>query len=317
MALVATPLLYLTKTPMIVTIHGLDINFPSGVYQWWVRKFLSKFHGIITISSATTKTCLEKGLSQKIIYQVENAVDLHVDQAEKKPEFRTEMGRILGVDLRDKFILVSLGRAIPRKGFNWFARNVFPQLPEHCVYFVIARKFKQASLYRWLEIITPKSVFEKIRLLVGAEIDDMAVNKTIQELGYQKRIFYLSQFTSDKDKILEIITNSDLFIMPNIRIKGDFEGFGLVALEAASQGTLTLAADVDGIPSAVKNGKTGYLIEQGNPAAWIEKIRYFIQRPDEKQQKACNFKENIQTLHSSWEDMKNRYVKVFETVSNK
>ena len=37
MALVCTPLLFLTKVPMTVTIHGLDINFPSSLYQWCLR----------------------------------------------------------------------------------------------------------------------------------------------------------------------------------------------------------------------------------------------------------------------------------------
>lgn len=316
MALIATPLLFLTKKPMIVTIHGLDINFPSAAYRWWVRNYLNRFHGVITISSATTATCLEKGLKRSIIHQVENAVDIHVAHYKKRPDFKKEMSQELNVDLQDKFILVSLGRAIPRKGFNWFTRNVFPKLPDNCVYFVIARKFEQAKLFRWIERFTTKSLFEKIRLLVGAEVDDMAVNHSIQELGLEKSVFYLSRFTKDKNKIFDIIANSDLFVMPNIKIAGDFEGFGLVALEAAALGTLTLAANVDGIPSAVKDGETGYLLEQGNASEWVKKITYYINNPQEKNLTAEAFKKNTETRHSSWENMTYRYVEVFKKVAD-
>lgn len=315
MALVCTPLLFLTKVPMTVTIHGLDVNFPSGLYQWWVRKFLNRFDKIIAVSEPTAALCLEKGLKPERVVKVENAVDIHFTNVAEDPDFRQTLSTELGVDLTDKFIITSLGRAIPRKGFNWFTRNVYPQLPENVVYFIIARKFQQASLFKWIGRLTTKNVFEKIRLLVGAETDDLAVDESIAELKLQNKVFHLSQYTDSRTRIFEIIRHSDLFVMPNIQIKGDYEGFGLVALEAASQGTLTLAANVDGIPSAVKDDENGMLLPQGDAQAWAERIAYLVTHPDQLQEKADRYKQNTLTQGRSWGTMTENYLQVFRELS--
>ncbi|MEQ9306560.1 MAG: glycosyltransferase family 4 protein, partial [Marinoscillum sp.] len=311
MALICTPLLYFTKTPIVVTIHGLDVNFPSRIYQWWVRNYLNRFHRIITVSAPTTQLCLKKGIRKDKLVLVENAVDINFREEPENPFFSTELGNELGIDLTDKFIISSLGRAIPRKGFNWFTRNVCPELPENVVYFVIARKFPQEQLFRWIQRLTSQKVFEKIRLMVGAEIDGTAVNESIEELNLQGKVFRLSQFTDSRDKIFQIIKHSDLYVMPNIEIPGDYEGFGLVALEAASQGTLTLAANVDGIPSAVKDGVNGYLIEGGNVDEWVSRIKYHINNPEILKNKSEEFKKATITKGRSWENMAKNYVEVF------
>ncbi len=311
MALICTPLLFLTSVPMYVTIHGLDVTFPSKFYQGWIRKYLNQYHKIITVSGPTTDLCLKKGVKPEKLTLIENAVDINFQEEPENPNFRSEFGHEIAANLEDKFLICSLGRAIPRKGFNWFTRNVYPSLPENAVYLVIARKFPQEKLFRWIQRLTPRRLFEKIRLLVGAEIDDTAVNNSIREMKLEGRVFYLSQFTHSRAKIFEIIKHCDLFVMPNIEIPGDYEGFGLVALEAASQGTLTLAANVDGIPSAVKNGINGYLIEGGNATEWSLKIRYFMDHPEELKASAQEFKTNTMTKGRSWDTMARRYAEVF------
>ncbi|MEJ0072837.1 MAG: glycosyltransferase [Candidatus Saccharibacteria bacterium] len=48
---------------------------------------------------------------------------------------------------------------------------------------------------------------------------------------------------------------SDLFVMPNIPVANDIEGFGLVATEASSCGTPVIGSDLEGIKDAVTVGK--------------------------------------------------------------
>jgi len=314
MALVCTPLLSLTKVPIVVTIHGLDINFPSGFYQRWVKKHLNRYSKIIAVSGPTAELCKAKGINPENIERVDNAVDVNFAQSSANPHLRKELSSKLGIDLDNKFIITSLGRAIPRKGFNWFTRNVIPKLPDNAVYFIISRKFAQARLFRWIGRLTTKNIFEKIRLMVGAEVDELALNESIPELGLQNKVFHLHQYTDSRDKIFEIIRDSNLFVMPNIKIPGDYEGFGLVALEAASQGTLVLAGDADGIPSAVKDGENGYLIAPGDADAWAEKIKYLINHPEELQTKAETFRQATVTQSRSWATMAANYAEVFKTV---
>ncbi|NNE22923.1 MAG: glycosyltransferase family 4 protein [Rhizobiales bacterium] len=62
-------------------------------------------------------------------------------------------------------------------------------------------------------------------------------------------------------------------IIPNIAVpSGQFEGFGLIATEAAAAGGVALAADHGGLVDAVKDGVTGFHVASGNAEAWAKKI---------------------------------------------
>ncbi|MEO1613123.1 MAG: glycosyltransferase, partial [Pseudomonadota bacterium] len=58
-------------------------------------------------------------------------------------------------------------------------------------------------------------------------------------------------------------------IVPNIETAdGEYEGFGLVACEAAAAGGVVLAARRDGLLDAVIDGETGVLLPSGDAEAW-------------------------------------------------
>ena len=58
----------------------------------------------------------------------------------------------------------------------------------------------------------------------------------------------------------------DVFVMPNRREGVDFEGFGIVFLEAAASGLPTIGGKTGGVPEAVEDAVTGILID-GTDAA--------------------------------------------------
>ena len=72
---------------------------------------------------------------------------------------------------------------------------------------------------------------------------------------------------------------SSLFVMPNIEIAGDMEGFGLVCIEAASFGLPTVAAHTQGIIDAVIENETGLFFPAGNAEAAAEAIRNALEDP--------------------------------------
>jgi phosphatidylinositol alpha-1,6-mannosyltransferase len=61
--------------------------------------------------------------------------------------------------------------------------------------------------------------------------------------------------------------------MPNVQVPDDMEGFGLVAVEAASCGALVVASDLEGISDAVVDGMTGYLLPAGDASAYATVVR--------------------------------------------
>jgi D-inositol-3-phosphate glycosyltransferase len=57
------------------------------------------------------------------------------------------------------------------------------------------------------------------------------------------------------------------------------ESFGLVAIEAQAVGTPVLAAAVGGLPVAVQHGRTGFLVQGHDPAAYARVLRDFADDP--------------------------------------
>ena len=56
----------------------------------------------------------------------------------------------------------------------------------------------------------------------------------------------------------------------------DVEGFGMVAVEAGSQGIPLITVDINGLHDAVRHGETSLLIPRGDAGAWQNKIEILM-----------------------------------------
>lgn len=140
-------------------------------------------------------------------------------------------------DGRHDGTLLFSGRLVRRKGLAWFVREVLPELPESIVLCVAGT--------------------------VWDEDERTALNNP--------RVIFLGQL--DSAELKEKYAKALCVIVPNIEVPdGEFEGFGLVAVEAAAAGGLVLAADHSGLKDAVMDGQTGFLLTSGDAVAWCEKI---------------------------------------------
>jgi glycosyltransferase involved in cell wall biosynthesis len=133
--------------------------------------------------------------------------------------------------------LLFAGRLIRRKGLKWFVENVLPLLPDD------------------------------IALDVAGSLWSKEEATSLSD----KRVHYLGVL--DQKELAAAFANALCVIVPNIELaNGEFEGFGLVAVEAAASGGVVVAADTGGLRSAVIPGVTGFLIAPGNASEWAAKI---------------------------------------------
>ena len=80
-----------------------------------------------------------------------------------------------------------------------------------------------------------------------------------KELGLAERL-HLVGGVADEEK-RGAYGGCDIFCMPSIRIRNDFEGFGMVFLEAAASGKPTVAGMSGGESEAIEDGKTGFSVD--------------------------------------------------------
>jgi len=83
------------------------------------------------------------------------------------------------------------------------------------------------------------------------------------------------------DQLRRMNRVSDLFCLVGKPIpNGPVEGFGLVFLEAGSQGLPSLAGDIGGVSEAVLNGVTGLLVPVNDPKSVATAVERIVARPE-------------------------------------
>jgi glycosyltransferase involved in cell wall biosynthesis len=99
------------------------------------------------------------------------------------------------------------------------------------------------------------------------------VNKKISEYNLQNKIILCGQ-VSDSE-LESMYMKADLFLMLSTNNGVDFEGYGLVYIEANSKGVPVIGPSDSGVSDAIISGKTGYLVNQfdsQNVAKVIENV---------------------------------------------
>ncbi len=234
----------LTRVKTAITIHGLDITYKNWIYQKIVPNSIKKLDKIICVSNHAKKQCIERGIPKSKITVIPNGVNSNeFILKDSQKNLKEKLSERLNIKLEDKKILLTTGRLVKRKGIGWFVNNVIPKLDNNYIYLVSGDGKERRNIEN-----------------VIAEKTDLA-----------KKVILLGK--TDFETLKLLYNSADLFIMPNIKIEGDMEGFGIVAIEAGSCGLPVIASGIEGIKDAVINGKTGWLVKENDIEAFVNKIK--------------------------------------------
>jgi len=232
----------LTGVRVTVSIVGLDITFNNRLYQSVVPWCVKRLDTIISISRATRDECVRRGIPAANCTVIPvGIVPAEHSLPTPKPELRTRLELTTGRSLQGKTVLVTVGRLVRRKGVAWFVESVVTRLdPSYCY------------------------------LIAGSGPDDAHIRELVRRHSLGDRVFLLGRISDEEKKV--VYNACDIFIMPNITIADDVEGFGIVTIEAGSCGVPVVASDLQGIRDAVIDGKTGYLVPEGDAAGFLDRI---------------------------------------------
>ena len=227
--------------PMAAIAHGRDVTLPTRVYQAALPHILRSLDLVLPVSSATGVELVARGAAPERVVPLPNGVDTsRFDPVPDGAAVRrrlTERG-----DLPDgAAFLFSVGRQVERKGTAWFVREVMPRLPEHVHYWVAGD---------------------------GPELP--AIEAAAAEAGVADRVRLLGRVS--ETALTEALAAADLFVMPNVPVPGDMEGFGVVMLEAALSGTPVVASRLEGIRDVVIDGDNGYFVAPRDADGYADRI---------------------------------------------
>lgn len=145
--------------------------------------------------------------------------------------------------------ILFVGRLVERKGAAWFAEKVMQCLDAEVRFVVVGSGING----------------EQVRRLQGL--------KNVEYHGVVAR-----------EELDRLRREAVVQVMPNrpSESTGDVEGFGLVAVEAGSQGIPVVASNVEGIPDAIVEGVTGFLVDPDDVDGWRDAIERILRWSEEE-----------------------------------
>jgi len=230
---------YNINIPIITTLHGTDITLvgrdPS--YNPVVTFSINESDGVTAVSEDLKKDTLNHFNITKDIQVIPNFIDL------------------------TRFSLK------PREHFKKAIAPGDERVITHTSNF---RKVK-----RTMDVIY---IFKKIKetipsklLMVGDGPERANNEKLCRELGIVDDVRFLGK----QDAVEEILSVSDLFLMPS-----ESESFGLAALEAMACKVPVVATNVGGIPELIVNGVTGFMSNVGDIDDMAKNALYILEDCD-------------------------------------
>lgn len=214
---------YGIHVPVVTTLHGTDITLVGNdpTYKPVVTFSINQSDGVTAVSNHLREATYQHFEINKDIRVIQNFVDM------------------------DRFKLM------PKQHFKLAIAPNNERIISHTSNFRKVKRTRDVVL-----------IFEKIQkvvasklLMVGDGPDRVYCEQLSRELGICEHVRFLGK----QDAIEEILSVSDLFIMPS-----ESESFGLAALEAMACKVPVITSDAGGLPELNLQGVTGYLDSVGN-----------------------------------------------------
>jgi len=243
----------LFNVPYVIYVYGSETyrfgNKPLLMKS--IKSFLENAEKIIPNSRFTMEEFLAIGIPEEKFDIITPGVDTsRFFPMDKNP------GLIKQYDLDDKFILLTVARLDERKGHDYVIRVV-------------------AEL---------QNKYPEIRyIIVGKGREEQSLRTLVSKLDVSEQVIFAG-YVPDAE-LPKFYNLSDVFILlnrqsiENEQLKGDYEGFGIVFLEASACAKPVIAGNFGGIYDAVDNQNSGYIIDGTDMKAITMTIESLISDP--------------------------------------
>lgn len=231
-----------------VVAHGQEVDrVERGLPLWRLRRSFARAGAAVAVSSYTADLLRARGIPPERIHVVHGGVDPH----------RFTPGMPDG-SLRERFgltegpVILSLARLVRRKGQDMLIR-------------AMPRVLQQAPGAQLL--------------IIGEGPDEEELRRIARELGVAHRVRFGGAV--ENEVVPDIYRLGDVFAMLSRRLpgSGDVEGFGLTFLEANASGLPVVAGRSGGVPDAVEEGISGYLVDPTRPDEAAAALLALLQDP--------------------------------------
>ena len=237
--------------PHVVTVHSLEPLRPwkaeqlgggYAVSSWCERTAVQEAAAVIAVSAGMRDDVVAAypAVSEDRVRVIRNGIDT----TEYSPDPATDVLTRYGVD-PGRPSVIFIGRVTRQKG-----------LP------VLLRAGAGIDPAAQLVICAGQADTPELE----AEVSGLARELQATRSG----VIWLSGMLA-KREVIQLLSHATVFVCPSL-----YEPLGIVNLEAMACGTAVVGSRVGGIPEVVADGKTGLLVQPGDPAALAHAVSALV-----------------------------------------
>jgi len=234
----------LAGKPVVVTAHGLDVSYSQPIYQAVTRHCLPRLDHVICISEYARQLCQERGVDRSRTSVIPVGISHESFRVSLPESERAEWLRRWGIMPEQRHIILGVGRMVPRKGFAVLVSTILPLLRERRDDWVC--------------------------LLIGDGPDRSRVEREVKRHQLGPSVKVLGRVS--QEELVAAYAVADVFVMPNVEIAGDGEGFGLVTLEARASGLPVVAYGLQGIAESLESADGEIVVSPGDIEGFVDAI---------------------------------------------
>ncbi len=170
----------------------------------------------------------------------------------------------------DKIRLLSIGRLIEKKGMRYSILAVAKLL----------KKYPDIE-YNIVGDGPLKNSLENL-------IEELRSQNNIKLIGWKRQ-----------SEVITLLKNSDIFIAPSVTGKdGDLEGIPVVLMESLATCLPVISTRHSGIPELIEDGKSGFLVPEGDSDAVAEKLEFLINHREKWQEIGGTGREHVEKYYN-------------------
>lgn len=243
----------------------------EGLIGYYLKKHLGIPYVVFTYGMEIRKWNMEYGIWKKLKRVLQDAEKVvYINEVTKKDlmELEVKEEQLVkvqpGIEIekneerklkKEKRYILSVGRLIPRKGFDTLV-EAFGELDQ--------TKFEDVELW-----------------IVGNGPEREHLEEIARQNFIEDSVKFLGQVPDEK--LQGLYAGAEIFALTPHDLEGDFEGFGIVYLEAATYGLPAVGTRSGGVPEAVIHDKTGLLVEPNDPKATAIALMQLLANADLRQ----------------------------------
>ncbi|PEN12318.1 glycoside hydrolase [Longibacter salinarum] len=237
---------------IVCAAHGRELLFNPlhsiplvrSTYTLLRRSLLRIPDLFVPVSRYTADLLHSEGVDPARTHVMPNGVDPTRFQPLTHSNVRAQL------DMADRPTLLTVGRLVPRKGLD-------------------------TTICALRSVL--KSVPDAQYLIVGSGPDQERLQHLVSHHDLTDSVHFIGRVAWDS--LPQYYNAADVFVMPSREDPPDVEGFGLVFLEANACGTPVVGAAAGGVPDAIIDGVTGYLVPPADPDALADVLVDLLKHP--------------------------------------